>query len=136
LQYTTSIMVNFIHKYYTWIFLGFLVLIVGLAYYLGYQQGRGGTGETGIIFSCSDVALQKSQISALPDLLPASVTSIEDTPTPSSSSQSKGAYVGSKNGTKYYTPGCSGTNRIKPENYVWFQSVEDATLQGYSKGSC
>lgn len=108
---------------------------MGLAYYLGYQQGRGGTGESGIVFSCQNTVLQKSQISALPDSLPASVTSIEDT-TPPSSSQQKGAYVGSKNGTKYYTTGCSGTNRIKPENYVWFQSVEDATLQGYSKGSC
>lgn len=51
-------------------------------------------------------------------------------------SVSKGNYVGSKNGTKYYTPGCPGTTRIKPENYIWFETVEDATLQGYSKGSC
>jgi len=47
-----------------------------------------------------------------------------------------GAFMGSKNGTKYYTPGCSGTTRIKPENYIWFTSVEDAQLQGYTKGSC
>lgn len=48
-----------------------------------------------------------------------------------------GAFVGSKNGTKYYPPNCSGVSRIKPENYIWFKDAEDAQLQGYTRiSSC
>ena len=48
-----------------------------------------------------------------------------------------GAFVGSKNGTKYYPPNCSGVSRIKPENYIWFKDAADAELQGYTRiSSC
>ncbi len=54
------------------------------------------------------------------------------TPPPTS-----GLFVGSKNGTKYYSsPSCGSAKRIKSENYVWFSSAEDAELQGYTRGSC
>ncbi len=43
---------------------------------------------------------------------------------------SGGAYVASKNGTKYYLAICSGANRIKPENKVYFTSVEEAKAHG------
>lgn len=42
-----------------------------------------------------------------------------------------GKFVASKNGTKYYFPSCSGTNRIKEENKVWFVSEEEARENGY-----
>ncbi len=42
----------------------------------------------------------------------------------------KGAYVASKNGTKYYLPNCSGVNRIKEENRIWFATVEQAKARG------
>ena len=48
----------------------------------------------------------------------------------------KGAFVGSKNGTKYYRPECPGVARIKPENYIWFNDEQDAQLQGYSPAQC
>ncbi len=41
-----------------------------------------------------------------------------------------GKYVASKNGTKYYLPSCSGANRIKEENKVYFDSVEEAQAAG------
>jgi hypothetical protein len=41
-------------------------------------------------------------------------------------------YVGSKNGTKYHLPWCSGALRIKEENKVWFASKSDAEAAGYS----
>jgi hypothetical protein len=44
-----------------------------------------------------------------------------------------GAYMGSKNGTKYYAPWCASAQRIKPENIVWFESENDALSKGYSK---
>ena len=46
-------------------------------------------------------------------------------------------YVASKNGKMYYSPGCSGASRIKPENQIWFSTSQDAEKSGYSKSkSC
>lgn len=43
-----------------------------------------------------------------------------------------GAVVGSKNGSKYHLPWCSGAQRIKEENKVYFDSIEDAKRNGYT----
>jgi hypothetical protein len=42
-----------------------------------------------------------------------------------------GAYVASKNGSKYYLTSCSGANRIKEENKVYFGSAAEAKAAGY-----
>ena len=42
-----------------------------------------------------------------------------------------GAYVASKNGTKYYLPDCPGALRISDQNKVWFASKDDAEAEGY-----
>ena len=42
-----------------------------------------------------------------------------------------GKFVASKNGTKYYLPSCSGANRIKEENRIWFVSEQEAESSGY-----
>lgn len=42
-----------------------------------------------------------------------------------------GAYVASKNGSKYYLATCSGANRIKQENRVYFVTVGEAAAAGY-----
>lgn len=124
----------FIEKYYTVLFLIFLGVIVCLSYLFGLEQGRA-KGAEGVVFSYDDSRFKQAAIGKdFPDPVDKSLVEksfIEQPPL-----EGKGVYVGSKNGTKYYTPGCSGVSRIKPENYVWFQSAEDATLQGYSKGSC
>jgi len=41
------------------------------------------------------------------------------------------AYVGSKNGTVYHLPACSGASRIAEENKIWFSSKEEAENLGY-----
>lgn len=41
-------------------------------------------------------------------------------------------YVSSKNGKMYYSIGCSGANRIKEENKIWFSTKEDAEKSGYA----
>lgn len=125
----------FIGKYYNTIFLVFLGVVGVLSYFLGVEQGRKESPQ-GIVFSCDEAVLKKQVIlekNPKPDIVEQNNTAPQ---VQGASTEIGGVYVGSKNGTKYYTPGCPGTNRIKPENYVWFQSVEDATLQGYSKGSC
>jgi len=43
-----------------------------------------------------------------------------------------GTFVASKNGTKYHFPWCSGAQRIKEENKVWFSSKEEAERSGYT----
>lgn len=40
-------------------------------------------------------------------------------------------FVASKNGTKYYYSWCSGANRIKEENKVWFGTKEAALRAGF-----
>ncbi|MDP2676619.1 MAG: Ada metal-binding domain-containing protein [bacterium] len=40
-------------------------------------------------------------------------------------------YVGSKNGSVYHLPGCSGASRIAEENKIWFSSKEEAENLGY-----
>lgn len=45
--------------------------------------------------------------------------------------QGEGAYVASKNGSKYYLPTCGGANRIKEENKVWFDSAAAAEAAGF-----
>jgi len=41
-------------------------------------------------------------------------------------------YVASKNGKIYYSLNCSGINRIKPENQIWFASKTEAEKSGYT----
>jgi hypothetical protein len=38
--------------------------------------------------------------------------------------------VASRNGTRYYFPNCSGARAIKPENRVFFESIEEAERAG------
>ncbi|ETB63703.1 TPA: hypothetical protein DIC38_03090 [Candidatus Nomurabacteria bacterium] len=40
-------------------------------------------------------------------------------------------YVASKNGKLYYSLNCSGANRIKEENKIFFASKEEAEKSGY-----
>lgn len=44
-------------------------------------------------------------------------------------------YVASKNGSKYYSRDCSGANRIKLENQIWFKNREDAEKSGFTYSS-
>jgi len=41
-------------------------------------------------------------------------------------------YVASKNSDKYHFEWCSGAQRIKEENKIWFSSKEEAESKGFS----
>jgi hypothetical protein len=68
-------------------------------------------------------------------------TKIDDTPiatkntNSNSSTQAKGLVVASKSGTKYYYPWCSGVSRIREENKVWFNTIEEARATGLTPAS-
>ncbi len=42
--------------------------------------------------------------------------------------------VGSKSGKKYYFPWCGTVKRIKPENQIKFNSIEEAKAAGFTAG--
>jgi len=46
--------------------------------------------------------------------------------------QTQGEVVGSINGSKYHYPWCSGAQRIKDENKIWFATIADAKKAGYT----
>lgn len=124
----------FFTKYYRIFFIILLLTLVGLAFYVGMLEGERRQSDQ-IVLSCSDALLKNL---AIP--LAQKAQSISSSPvaevTKTGQSSTSGAYAGSKNGTKYYTPGCAGIERIKSENIIWFQSEEDARLQGYTAGQC
>jgi DNA/RNA endonuclease YhcR with UshA esterase domain len=62
---------------------------------------------------------------------------VNDSDVPASSSVQSGEkkYVASKNGKMYYSPGCSGAKRIKPENAIWFSTEDDAEKSGFTLSS-
>lgn len=43
--------------------------------------------------------------------------------------------VASKSGTRVYYVWCTGVSRIKPENKVYFDTVEEALNKGYKPAS-
>ncbi len=120
----------FIARNYKLIFGMLLIAIVVLAFYVGYLEGEQGR-QGAVTLSCDEKILSAL---AIPSAALANSEPEENIPTAEASSTGK--FAGSKNGTKYYTPGCSGLDRIKPENLIWFESEEDATLQGYTPANC
>jgi len=50
-------------------------------------------------------------------------------------SQGPHNFVASRNGTRYYIPTCSGAQRIKEENKIWFASEAEARASGYTPAS-
>jgi len=53
------------------------------------------------------------------------------------SNNNKDKFVGSIESDKYHNPGCRWAEKIKPENEIWFDSVEEAKAEGYKPcGTC
>ncbi|MBU6388525.1 hypothetical protein KGQ72_01445 [Patescibacteria group bacterium] len=81
-----------------------LVLACSASFGLGYAAGQEGSTRS-------------------PDSPPADMSDTGST---------TGQIVASKNGTKYYLPGCAGANRISDANKIWFASVSAAQEAGYA----
>ncbi len=113
-------------------FMGALAVI--LAFYTGYLEGKQSNTMQPVTLSCKDNILDKLSI-PVEALANGVVAHAAAAPVPVAGT-AKGKYMGSKNSTKYYLPTCSAAKRIKPENYIWFSTEEDARLQGYTPGKC
>ena len=121
---------SFVSRYYTAIFCILMILLVGASFYLGTLQKQAKNVQNGVILACSDQVLSSLKIPLT------SIAAEQTTAKETQVTAKTGQYMGSKNGTKYYAPGCSGASRIKPENVIWFTNEEDATLQGYTPAKC
>lgn len=111
------------HTSYTVIVSLLLCAIVGTSYMLGYQKGGGGAQNTGVVIDYKSI----------PKEFVVSADQVVEKP----NTATKGAFFGSGGGTKYYgSTGCANAKRIKPENYVWFATKEEAEIQGYTRGQC
>jgi hypothetical protein len=103
-----------------------LCAIAGTAYLLGYQRGGGGSDRS------ASVLIDYTKI---PKELVVSATSLSQKSV--AGTEQKGVFFGSKSGTKYYgSTTCANAKRIKPENYVWFTTKNEAEIQGYTRGTC
>jgi hypothetical protein len=45
-------------------------------------------------------------------------------------------FIGSKNSDKYHTPDCHWSEKIKEENRVCFETIEEAKEKGYQAAGC
>ncbi len=101
----------------------FIVLVLIITAFASFGLGR-----------LSKVESAKTPISIENNNL-ASISSTSDKPEFSPSPQIGGRYVASKNSNKYHAPWCSGAQRIKEENKIWFNNKEEAETAGYTPAS-
>lgn len=80
------------------------------------------------------ISVLKTQDYMLSTVLESTSDKITTTDKPKSEN-TNGLVVASKSGTKYYYPWCSGVSRIKEENKVWFDSIENARAKGLTPAS-
>ena len=119
-------------RYYYFIFAFLLALIIAGSFYLGMTYSKQQKGSQ-IVFSCGDSVLAAAKIPLESKI---SKGNTQDFLSNNTQGEETGAFLGSKNGTKYYTPDCAGAKRIKSENRVWFTNEEEARMQGYTAASC
>lgn len=60
----------------------------------------------------------------------AALETVQRKETTAPQSATTGSYVASKNGSVYHLPWCSGAQRIKEENKVWYETKEVAEAAG------
>ena len=135
-------MQDFIIRYYRVFYISLIGILLSLVFYAGFLEGKASKSDQ-VTLSCSEDVLKTLTIPLQSIASEGSRrVNLEDgtntlsLPNTDTVSVQNGTYVGSKNGTKYYKPNCGTVKRIKPENYVWFQTEEDAQLQGYTLGKC
>ena len=103
-----------------------LVLVAGISFGLGRQSVLLPNNET------NSEKQGKIEVLAPIPQLPAAVASSTPKRAVEPSVSGAVAVVGSKSGTKYHLPDCSGAKRIKPENLITFDSVAKAEAAGYT----
>ena len=108
----------------------FVVVIIILVAFASFGMGRLSATmqeKTPIVFPEKlPVSFEKVESSFSPQELQSAVSGSLD------NSLSSGSIVVSKNSTKYHFPWCSGAQRIKEENKIWFNNEQEAREAGYT----
>jgi len=110
--------------------LGIVVAVAFGSFWLGrlsVSEG-GGNGMSGVEAATASSAVGNTEITPGAKAEVHEQISTDSDVAPQNGEQ----YIGSKNGTKYHLPWCSGALRIKEENKVWFASKAEAEEAGYS----
>jgi hypothetical protein len=134
----TRAMQGFMDRYHKIFLTISSTLLVAVAFYTGFLEGKRTSDTQPVTLSCKDDVLDKLSIPLENIIKPSTANAQNAAPAASAEATARqgGKYMGSKNGTKYYLPTCSSAKRIKPENYIWFPSAEEAQIQGYTAGKC
>jgi hypothetical protein len=104
------------------------ILIGGSAYFIGKIQNSESQSNT-IQIVYPDAIAVKGNIINTPNQVAASLNTTIDT------KSQIGKIIASKNGKRYYYESCTGVNRIKPENRIYFDTKEQAEAKGLTLAS-
>lgn len=99
----------------------FIVVIIILVALASFGLGRLSKIEEGRV----PVTVEQMQANVLE-------TRFRVAPAAETEFQEEGSLVASKNGKKYHFPWCSGAQRIKESNKIWFSSRTEAESVGYT----
>ena len=110
-----------------------LVCTAAISFWLGYTAQKEVAQVAPVVISCPATAYMPTNTSLAGQGAPTGPTGLSASAIDAVKTApiTKGAYVASKNGTKYYPVGCSGVNRIKEENKVYFTTIKEAVSAGY-----
>jgi uncharacterized protein YpmB len=106
------------------------ILIGGSAYFIGKIQNSESQSNAIQIVYPDAIAVTKNIINTPnQDQVEASINSVIET------KSQIGKIIASKNGKRYYYESCTGVNRIKPENRIYFDTKEQAEAKGLTLAS-
>jgi hypothetical protein len=112
-----------------------LVLCSTVSFWLGYSAKREIAHASPVVIQCPVAAYMPKNTAIAgqggSNGVPALSASAITASTTATQKKSSGAFVASKNGTKYYPLNCSGVKRIKEENKVFFTTAKEAESAGY-----
>ncbi len=107
-------------------FVVILIVLVGLISF--------GLGKLSALEKTSAVVGTHNEINTVATALESSNLPIKSVSTPKAIVEnSEGMVFASKSGTRYYYPDCS--SRVKEENKIWFNSIEEAEATGRTLAS-
>lgn len=115
------------------LFIVFIIILVGTASFgLGKLSAIEKKKTPILVLKMKDILLSSVAVGEVADNAETGGASADSRAAQSASSadSTKGLVLASKSGTKYYYPWCSGVDRIKEENKIWFSTVEEAKTRG------
>lgn len=108
------------------LFLGLIIILVAFGSFGLGRLSKIEGAKTPIRFENKPEITSSTFVSLSSTVAPVVVSQIPQ------SGDSASQLVGSKNGTKYYYPWCTGVSKISPENLIYFTSKTEAETRGYT----